>query len=81
MNRVWKFLAAGPVGAAVRVFVGVVLGYAVLDLANDGTISITLHDVSTWVAAGLVVAVPIVIAAVNPADTRFGRKGDFAQAA
>lgn len=62
-----------PIGSALRVFAGVVLGYFVLDLKADGTISVSVGDVMTWVAAGLVVAVPLVIAFVNPADTRFGR--------
>lgn len=80
MSVVWKFLAT-PLGAAVRVFAGVVLGYLVLDLSNDGKIDVSLDDLNSWIAAGLVVAIPLVIAAVNPADTRFGRKGDYATAA
>lgn len=80
MSVVWKFLAT-PWGAAVRVFAGVVLGYLVLDLSNDGKIDVSLDDLNSWIAAGLVVAIPLVIAAVNPADTRFGRKGDYETAA
>jgi predicted ABC-type sugar transport system permease subunit len=67
-----KFLTT-PIGSALRVLVGVVLGYLVLDLQADGTISVSVSEVWTWVAAGLVIAVPILIAAVNPSDTRFGR--------
>ena len=66
-----KFLAT-PVGSMVRILVGVVLGYLVLDLSNDGTISVSWDEVQTWIAAGLVVAVPVLIAAVNPQDSRFG---------
>jgi hypothetical protein len=69
-----KFLTT-PIGSALRVLVGVVLGYLVLDLSADKTISVGLDEVTTWIAAGLVVAVPILIAAVNPADTRFGKVG------
>lgn len=69
-----KFLTT-PLGSALRVFVGVVLGYLVLDLSNDGRISISLDDLNSWIAAALVVAVPLVIAWVNPSDTRWGNKG------
>lgn len=62
-----------PLGSALRVFVGVVLGYLVLDLRNDGKISVSVDDLNTWIAAALVVAVPLLIAAVNPADLRWGR--------
>ena len=64
---------AGPVGSAVRVALGVILGYLVLDLSEEGTISVSWDEVQTWLAAALVVAVPLIIAAVNPADTRFGK--------
>lgn len=62
-----------PLGSALRVFVGAVLGFLVLDLTSDGTISVGIDEVWTWVAGGLIVAVPILIAWVNPADQRFGR--------
>ena len=67
-----KFLAT-PVGSACRIAVGVVLGYAVLDLSQDGSVSVSWSEVNTWIAAALVLAVPVIIAAVNPADPRFGR--------
>ena len=67
-----KFLAT-PVGSAARIAVGVVLGYAVLDLSQDGSVSVSWSEVNTWVAAALVLAVPVIIAAVNPADPRFGK--------
>jgi len=67
-----KFLAT-PLGSAIRIALGVVLGYFVLDLTSDGTISVSWAEVQTWIAAGLVLAVPIIIAAVNPQDPRFGK--------
>jgi membrane protein DedA with SNARE-associated domain len=73
MQSVWSFLANNPIGAALRVFAGVVLGYFVLDLGADGEVSVSADDLNAWIAAGLVVAVPIIIALINPADTRFGR--------
>ena len=66
-----KFLS-GPIGSALRVFLGAVLGYLVLDLQTDGKVSVSLDDVNTWIAAGLVVAVPLIIAALNRQDPRFG---------
>lgn len=67
-----KFLTT-PLGSALRVALGVVLGYVVLDLKQDGTVSITLDELYTYVAAGIAVGTPILIAALNKADTRFGR--------
>lgn len=61
-----------PLGSALRVFVGAVLGYLVLDLSTSGTIDVSVSDLKTWVAAALVVAVPVLIAALNPKDDRFG---------
>ena len=72
MSSFGKFLAT-PVGSALRIVAGVVLGYLVLDLSNDGTVSVSWDEVQTWVAAGLVVGIPILIAAVNPQDPRFGK--------
>lgn len=73
MQAVWNFLANNPLGAALRVFAGVVLGYFVLDLSEEGSVSVSVDDLNSWIAAGLVVAVPIIIALINPADSRFGR--------
>lgn len=75
MASVEKFLAT-PVGGMFRIFVGLVLGYLVLDLSNDGKLSVSWDELATWVAAALVVVIPLVIAWVNPADSRFGRTGE-----
>jgi len=69
MEAIGKFLA-GPIGSALRVFVGAVLAAVFLE-SQDGTID--FGNWPTWVAAGIAVAVPLVIAAVNPQDPRFGR--------
>ncbi len=73
MKEAFERFLTTPVGSACRIAVGVILGYLVLDLSNDGAISIGWDEVQTWIAAALVVAVPVIIAAVNPADPRFGR--------
>lgn len=75
MQSLGNFLANNPIGAMLRVFVGLVLGYFVLDLTTDGKIDVSMNDLNTWVAGALVVAIPILIAAINPQDTRFGAKG------
>lgn len=67
-----KFLA-GPIGSALRVFGGAVLGALVKFLVDGNKLqALKPSDLSTWIAAGLVVAVPLLIAFVNPADPRFG---------
>jgi predicted permease len=75
MDAFEKFLTT-PVGSAARVALGVVLGYLVLDMSQDGTVSVSWDEVQTWIAAALVVAIPLLIAWVNPADSRFGRSGE-----
>lgn len=71
MDAVGRFLAS-PVGSALRVFAGLVLGYVILDLQKDGRVSITLDEVGTWVAAAAAIALPLIIAFLNPQDPRFG---------
>lgn len=72
MNALGRFLTT-PVGSALRVFAGLVLGSFVLYLsAGNDVAKIDVASVMTWVSAALVVAVPIVIAAINPQDPRFG---------
>ena len=70
MKQIQQLLAT-PVGGMVRIFVGLVLGYLVVALQDHDTIS--LDSLSTWAGAALVVVIPLAIAYVNPADTRFGR--------
>lgn len=66
-----EWLAASPLGTAFKTFVAVVLGAAVADFASDGSIS--LGNWQTWVIAGLVSAVPVVVNWLNPADARYGK--------
>lgn len=73
MSKVWDVLAKGWVGGAIRVFAGALLGYFYLDLVADQKVEVSWDEVNLWVAGALIVAVPLVIAAVNPADFRFGR--------
>jgi hypothetical protein len=64
---------AGPYGSAFRVFCGLLLGSLVTYLGSGQDIrGISLDEVWGWVGVAAAVALPIVIAAINPADTRFG---------
>jgi hypothetical protein len=71
-NAFGKFLA-GPIGSALRVGLALVLGYYVAHLAAGGTVVPSASDWQTWAGAALVVVVPVIIAAVNPQDPRFGK--------
>ena len=68
------FLATSPLGTAVKTFVAVVLDMLVADWVSAGAIS--LDRWQSWVIAGLVSAVPVVVNWLNPADTRYGRVND-----
>jgi len=71
MDRVWRFLATAP-GSFLRVFVSAVLVLWLADLADVKYLHFDAAEWSNWLALGLVAAVPILIAWVNPADPRFG---------
>jgi hypothetical protein len=71
MNSFKTWLATSPLGSAFKVFLGVLLGAVVLTWTEEGKIS--FDHWQTWVIGALVVAVPIVINWLNPADTRYGR--------
>lgn len=68
-----KFLA-GPLGSALRVAAGFALGELVAYLGNGGTFrGLSWAAVELWLGGAVAVGLPLVIAALNPADTRFGR--------
>ena len=70
------FFAKSPLGSVVKVFAGAVLGAFYLYLQNGSSFTdIDLDAVVGFVTAGLIVAVPLLINVVNPADTRYGRTG------
>jgi hypothetical protein len=73
MEAVGRFLA-GPFGSALRVAAGFVLA-AVLATVQAGSVA-ELGELDWWqatLAGAIGVAVPLVIAALNPEDPRFGR--------
>mgnify|MGYP001251266819 CR=1 FL=1 len=68
-----KFLTT-PLGSALRVFLGACLGGFVLYLSNGNSLTdINFDTVNAILTAAAIVAVPLVIAFVNPADPRWGR--------
>lgn len=68
-----EFLASLP-GSILRVFLGAALGAFYLYIQNGNSFTdVDIDALVGFVTAGLIVAVPLVIAALNPADSRFGR--------
>jgi ABC-type maltose transport system permease subunit len=63
-----KFLA-GPVGSWLRVWLATALTALLTDLASN---SVSL-DWKAYAIAGVVAVLPIIIAFLNAADTRYGR--------
>jgi hypothetical protein len=66
-----NWLATSPLASAAKVFVAIVLAFAVADFARTGSIDFT--NWQTWVIAGLGAAVPVIVNWLNPADTRYGK--------
>jgi hypothetical protein len=55
----------------VKVFAATVLGLFLADGADVASVS--LSDLRTWLAAGIASVLPLIITALDPTDTRFGR--------
>lgn len=71
--RVFGKFLAGPVGSFLRVFGAAVLGGLLTFLLNGETLrGLGFDDLEVWVGIGLTASLPILIAAVNPQDPRFG---------
>jgi len=69
-----SFFAKSPWGGVVKVFLGTVLGAFYLWLQNGNSWNnLDLTALTGFVGAGLIVAVPLIINIVNPADTRYGK--------
>lgn len=58
----------------LKVFIAVVLGLFLADGADVFAVDAT--DLRTWVAAGLASVLPLLITALDPTDTRFGRHSE-----
>jgi ABC-type maltose transport system permease subunit len=59
---------AGPVGSWIRVWLATALTVLLADLVDDGM----AVDWQAYAIAGVVAVLPLVIAFLNPKDTRFG---------
>lgn len=55
----------------VKVFISVVLGLFLADGAD--VFSVDATDLRTWLAAGIASILPLVITALDPSDTRWGK--------
>jgi hypothetical protein len=76
MNKVGDFFA-GPIGSVVRVFLAAVVGAFAAYQANGGTLrGIGFDDLEAWVGLGIAAILPVVLAALNPSDPRFGNVSD-----
>lgn len=66
-----NFLANTPLGTALKTFVAVLLSGVVASWATDRAISFDKWQ--TWVIAGLVSALPVIVNWLNPSDSRYGK--------
>lgn len=73
-----EFLNDTPIGRAVqsyvKTFVAVVLALFLADGAD--IFSVSTDDLRVWLAAGLAAVLPLIVTALNPADTRFGQNAE-----
>lgn len=78
MGKLSNWFNQTPVGRAVqsylKVFLSVVLGFFLADGADVFSVSVT--ELQTWIAAALASVLPLIITALNPSDSRFGRSID-----
>jgi hypothetical protein len=71
MNWLNNTTLGKAVQSYVKVFVSVVLG---LFLANGADVfAVDAGDLKTWLAAALASVLPLIVTALNPSDSRFGR--------
>lgn len=72
MDRFLQWLATSPLASALKVGLGFLLTAAVMAWTTTGTIDFAAWQ--TWVIGALGVSVPIIVNALNPDDTRYGRE-------
>lgn len=66
-----EWFAYSPVASWLRTFVAVMLSAAVADWTTDGVISV--DNWRTWLTAGAVSVIPVIVRWLNPVDGSFGR--------
>lgn len=57
-----------------KVFIAVILGLFLADGADVFAVDMT--DLRTWLAAGLSAVLPLIITALDPSDTRWGKNSE-----
>jgi hypothetical protein len=73
MKKVSGFLAATPLGTWLKVFISAILTQFMIGIGNG-------HDLFTWdlemaksfLTAGFIAVIPVVINYLNPKDERYG---------
>lgn len=58
----------------VKVFLAVILGLFLADGAD--VFAVDMSDIRSWLAAGMASVLPLIITALDPSDSRFGRKAE-----
>lgn len=58
----------------VKVFLAVILGLFLADGAD--VFAVDMSDIRSWLAAGMASVLPLLITALDPSDSRFGRKAE-----
>lgn len=58
----------------IKVFLATVLGLFLADGADVFAVDAT--DLKTWLAAGIAAILPLVITAIDPSDTRWGKNSN-----
>jgi hypothetical protein len=66
MKQLQVWFAKSPIASFLRVFVAGILGWLILNIDT--------LDIHPAIAIALASALPILLAALNPADDRFGKK-------
>lgn len=69
-----QWLAATPLGTALKAFIAIILTLALVDWQTRGAID--LANWQAWVLAGLASALPVITNYLNPADGRYGKGSD-----
>jgi len=70
MNNFLESNAGKAIVSYVKVFAAVVLGLFLADGAD--VFSVDAGDLRTWLAVGVASVLPLIITALDPADSRFG---------
>jgi len=67
MNKFYIWFAESPIASFLRTLAAIVLAQAVAHFAKVGYFDFSLWE--TWLIAGLVAALPVLLRWFNPADT------------